>query len=238
MYGGAPDRRSRGGRDRGPSPRVRGSRGRTDSRREPGGSIPACTGEPGSPYTSDYGGRVHPRVYGGALSRSIVENPREGPSPRVRGSHFMTLALNGPSRSIPSCTGEPHDARVTPVLEGVHPRVYGGAEDRAWVFSCMGGPSPRVRGSRSPLTGSVVWPRSIPACTGEPTPAENRHIKCRVHPRVYGGAGRYADEQVCSAGPSPRVRGSRQRCDTANGKIRSIPACTGEPIIESPLEEL
>ena len=49
------------------------------------------------------------------------------------------------------------------------------------------GLSPRVRGILVCVTHPQAGLRSIPACTGEPTPARGLKTAVRVYPRVYGG---------------------------------------------------
>ena len=147
-------------------------------------------------------------------------------------------------RSIPACTGEPR-------------RRVGGT-DSTWPGRWIqAGLSPRVRGNQMktcPHCGGAIPAclpsrpldsaryRSIPACTGEPGEPDRR-----VYPRVplagsglsprVRGESRYRDRP----GPVyPRVRGNLgRRCQNAgfNGsstgeptpRLRSIPACTGEP---------
>ena len=69
------------------SPRVRGNLPGARRERQPGGSIPACAGEPRRARGSPSGGGVYPRVCGGTgVARQFgLEN--EGLSPRVRGNH-------------------------------------------------------------------------------------------------------------------------------------------------------
>ena len=96
--------------------------------------------------------------------------------------------------------------------------------------------------------------RSIPACTGEPIlggrpdgPPETTGLsprvrgnplgrrasrgKLMVYPRVYGGTGIRPRRSGLSAsrGLSPRVRGNLGSSTTAQVRVGSIPACTGEP---------
>ena len=91
----------------GPSPRVRGSRGR-----EPGpllcrGSIPACAGKPPSSSIRSWRSRVHPRVCGEARLQLAQKEDAEGPSPRVRGSRCRGAGSNSSRGSIPACAGKP-----------------------------------------------------------------------------------------------------------------------------------
>ena len=92
-----------------------------------------------------------------------------------------------------------------------------------------GGPSPRVRGSRTHRTAGRLAPRSIPACAGKP----RRHLspsRCTwVHPRVCGEAGGSDGVVDGASGPSPRVRGSHGRPCGSHLRRGSIPACAGKP---------
>ena len=72
-------------------------------------------------------------------------------------------------------------------------------------------------------------PRSIPACAGKPRTSGTRASRQRVHPRVCGEAPVLVDEGFTWTGPSPRVRGSRQRVELAALVVGSIPACAGKP---------
>ena len=91
------------------------------------------------------------------------------------------------------------------------------------------GLSPRVRGNQV-LTGNpVAFPRSIPACTGEPIGFRLKSEGPEVYPRVYGGTRSSLFSIVTFNGLSPRVRGNpKERISYFLGD-GSIPACTGEP---------
>ena len=89
---------------------------------------------------------------------------------------------------------------------------------------------PRVCGGTFPisLTG-WSWPRSIPACAGEP---RCKHWACYqflVYPRVCGGTGYGLADGRGTGGLSPRVRGNRRVRQQLPRNRRSIPACAGEP---------
>ena len=96
------------------------------------------------------------------------------------------------------------------------------------------GLSPRVRGNRRfhRRAGSLV--RSIPACAGEPAPTAPWPDECRVYPRVCGGTLQLHQRRRLVCGLSPRVRGNRSRTGQKRGRIRSIPACAGEPTDDPP----
>ena len=71
--------------------------------------------------------------------------------------------------------------------------------------------------------------RSIPACTGEPTGREDVYFPRGVYPRVYGGTVLSLASEGYGRGLSPRVRGNLARHLEVVDRVRSIPACTGEP---------
>ena len=54
-------------------------------------------------------------------------------------------------------------------------------------------------------------------------------VPLAVYPRVYGGTGVGSVPDHDDAGLSPRVRGNLSLALRADTRIRSIPACTGEP---------
>ena len=155
--------------NKGPSPRVRGSRRSSEGRDAGPRSIPACAGEPSLASSRPTASRVHPRVCGGAQMRVSVHGNRGGPSPRVRGSRDLTVWRQIKAGSIPACAGEPHEAQESAKTVRVHPRVCGGALNGLSSAQLNHGPSPRVRGSRGEAQGAWYHIGSIPACAGEPS---------------------------------------------------------------------
>ena len=89
------------------SPRVRGNRGAAERRRDLGGSIPACAGEPTAGSRSSSPDRVYPRVCGGTTCRAHAAALAAGLSPRVRGNHQAADRPRQAVGSIPACAGEP-----------------------------------------------------------------------------------------------------------------------------------
>ena len=73
--------------------------------------------------------------------------------------------------------------------------------------------------------------RSIPACTGEPGEADYSAASAQVYPRVYGGTCEAEPCRKHHPGLSPRVRGNRIDSPILRARERSIPACTGEPML-------
>ena len=72
---------------------------------------------------------------------------------------------------------------------------------------------------------------SIPACTGEPREWLAVFKDTGVYPRVYGGTQGGGLELIDTPGLSPRVRGNPHRRPAGGTDARSIPACTGEPLL-------
>ena len=176
VCGEAMARTAAGEIDRGPSPRVRGSRADFRPRHVPRRSIPACAGEAivtdegaearsgpsprvrGKPRPSRGGGwgrGVHPRVCGEARSETTRIGFGIGPSPRVRGSLSRQTNSTVSAGSIPACAGKPGAVLPASRPPRVHPRVCGEAMHVAMPDMLLHGPSPRVRGSpTSPSRGS------------------------------------------------------------------------------------
>ena len=129
------------------SPRVRGNRFLNLLPPSPGGSIPACAGEPKRYQNQDRPNPVYPRVCGGTATRRRPSPQSKGLSPRVRGNP-LTLAYPGRwTGSIPACAGEPVASRTKFRLAKVYPRVCGGTLTVTSVPRSGSGLSPRVRGN-------------------------------------------------------------------------------------------
>ena len=153
----------------------------------------------------------------------------KGLSPRVRGNQRLVQSAFLACRSIPACTGEPGFGPCFYVHSGVYPRVYGGTLCRTQSRDCIRGLSPRVRGNQKRGGASARSPGSIPACTGEPADPRAPQGLNAVYPRVYGGTQSVLDRMQGARGLSPRVRGNPRRPTAWWTRLRSIPACTGEP---------
>ena len=75
--------------------------------------------------------------------------------------------------------------------------------------------------------------RSIPACAGEPRAQYILNPYYAVYPRVCGGAFREYRAHSSAVGLSPRVRGSPLVILLDKRIPGSIPACAGEPRLNS-----
>ena len=174
-------------------------------------------------------GRVYPRVCGGTVR--IPDTPRyvRGLSPRVRGNPLPDGGRGRFRRSIPACAGEPVPQRNDKGAAKVYPRVCGGTPMMMAPMARPDGLSPRVRGNLRRLRQVPRKKRSIPACAGEPTCLTMYRMRTAVYPRVCGGTVYNYIRAYLSEGLSPRVRGNRNLVKIKPRRIRSIPACAGEP---------
>ena len=111
----------------------------------------------------------------------------------------------------------------------VYPRVCGGTSGTPQTADGRGGLSPRVRGNRLRLIITAYVKRSIPACAGEPTCGSWSARRRWVYPRVCGGTHISSSSARAIWGLSPRVRGNPRRVPAHQARLRSIPACAGEP---------
>ncbi len=220
------------------SPRVRGNLVQVSGARQVVGSIPACTGEPQTGCRPARRFGVYPRVYGGTMLCTYQIGTHSGLSPRVRGNRPAPLSGSAPGRSIPACTGEPHQPSTVQHHTGVYPRVYGGTTRPLSSYRIWPGLSPRVRGNRRDLARPALGLGSIPACTGEPRAVFGSRKDRRVYPRVYGGTSTPDVSSKSCGGLSPRVRGNPIVAAIRQALIGSIPACTGEPAHRAPARRL
>ena len=195
-------------RSSGLSPRVRGNPTYMGAGSACAGSIPACAGEPRKPGGRRRSTEVYPRVCGGTDWIPPVALRGNGLSPRVRGNPLPDGSSLVGGRSIPACAGEPRWLRLPGRLVRVYPRVCGGT-DRCRTQECSRrGLSPRVRGNRLPLPPQPGFPRSIPACAGEPRVFPVEYPSLEVYPRVCGGTSSSSMNMLLICGLSPRVRGN------------------------------
>ena len=217
----------------GPSPRVRGIRRWDAGGVHLAGSIPACAGNPGTISTTAHTHGVHPRVCGESVGLRGEPARDRGPSPRVRGILRLPRAGIRARGSIPACAGNPGARTLWRSPRGVHPRVCGESRFTVAATAPAWGPSPRVRGILRPASRATPWPRSIPACAGNPSPLCPRSSGPRVHPRVCGESAGGPMSLGKALGPSPRVRGIRDRFEDQPRVEGSIPACAGNPKLTS-----
>ena len=192
-------------------------------------SIPACAGEPRPIGWSRRTSRVYPRVRGGTDFIRYSISSAQGLSPRARGNLFLSLFRLNSFRSIPACAGEPDKNRCSLGVSKVYPRVRGGTLFERYRDCVHAGLSPRARGNHLRTARAFSVKRSIPACAGEPKPLPAGLVPEKVYPRVRGGTRPKSSPKQVISGLSPRARGNHVLRYFLIERVRSIPACAGEP---------
>ena len=212
---------------------MRGNRRPTVPAATPTRSIPACAGEPISANRTLVEAKVYPRVCGGTAAGRLQFSGGQGLSPRVRGNLRRRGRHGSSHRSIPACAGEPRSFAGGPCEWRVYPRVCGGTTGLAASICESSGLSPRVRGNHGSSAAPGTPAGSIPACAGEPVYVGKAFTPTGVYPRVCGGTQPSNRNGPGRTGLSPRVRGNLVRLAVGVGRVGSIPACAGEPIMLS-----
>ena len=192
-------------------------------------SIPAYAGEPCASTSSGSSCAVYPRVCGGTQGRPSAYQLVPGLSPRMRGNLHRDASQCRDARSIPACAGEPTRPPGRSSSPRVYPRVCGGTGAASGITCYGSGLSPRVRGNRVAVAVIAAMRRSIPACAGEPRACRLPPSTAWVYPRVCGGTYIGYCRVRMASGLSPRVRGNRLLAAGFALRVRSIPACAGEP---------
>ena len=152
-----------------------------------------------------------------------------GRSPLARGSPRTYRTEVAVDRSIPACAGEPSFCTQSAPSVPVDPRLRGGAACGLPNILLSCGRSPLARGSLLFSQFCPLYPRSIPACAGEPNRVSSPLKPRAVDPRLRGGACCFRAQIAYFGGRSPLARGSRPLVDIRRSLSRSIPACAGEP---------
>ena len=192
----------------GSSPRMRGTRPRSDAEREARRFIPAHAGNTLDPARRLGSDPVHPRACGEHASTSICSMTLSGSSPRMRGTRLRQFVAEQGERFIPAHAGNTSASRSAWRAPTVHPRACG---EHA-IFSASGksasGSSPRMRGTHSRAPMPKPYIRFIPAHAG------NTLLRCgilpsnTVHPRACGEHWDRPRGLIGGAGSSPRMRGT------------------------------
>ena len=151
--------------------------------------IPAYAGNALQLFVRVVAKAVHPRVCGERFLADERRGPRDGSSPRMRGTR---------NRRTDRAPRRP-----------VHPRVCGERFLVANVKSLLFGSSPRMRGTL-PWTGNAnVLRRFIPAYAGNAGFGFCASVRWPVHPRICGERLRGLPPTLRVVGSSPRMRGTR-----------------------------
>ena len=195
---------------------------------------------------------VHPRASGEHKSVSSSTFSCCGSSPRERGTPDARQTKHVHARFIPTRAGNTRLRNRCCNVRAVHPRASGEHLIDDIKGSVNGGSSPRERGTRSVRSASwlpyPVHPRAsgehprlaaqvhhhlrfIPARAGNTDRERRRPTGRAVHPRASGEHVMRASPSICTAGSSPRERGTRPARCRASSASRFIPARAGNTAI-------
>ncbi len=214
-------------RDRGSSPRVRGTRYFCQCASGQNRFIPARAGNARGRRSFLGCASVHPRACGERVSAPKRKISTSGSSPRVRGTHVLPMLCFQITRFIPARAGNASRSSTSSIDRTVHPRACGERLFTADPMGCDCGSSPRVRGTHPGHVCISVPLRFIPARAGNATPYEAPYVPETVHPRACGERTYAGAVRQHWIGSSPRVRGTHSFCNASTITHRFIPARAG-----------
>ena len=170
--------------------------------------IPAHAGNTCDRRRSRDAHTVHPRACGEHESLAIITTHIVGSSPRMRGTRVASLPPFGRRRFIPAHAGNTLYWRSALLTRPVHPRACGEHTHSRPHWIAVGGSSPRMRGTRTDRSVSVVVTRFIPAHAGNTGVRQIMRVLGSVHPRACGEHTTAAALSASLTGSSPRMRGT------------------------------
>ena len=157
--------------------------------------------------------------------------PKEaGSSPRVRGTLELTLCRRIELGIIPACAGNTARSSGNGTMRWDHPRVCGEHRNTVERLNGSQGSSPRVRGTRFPVSLMLSWVGIIPACAGNTRTRPGWRRQAGDHPRVCGEHAKLPASMLALPGSSPRVRGTLALGAGEKHDGGIIPACAGNTI--------
>ena len=211
----------------GSSPRLRGTPELSFESALWCGIIPALAGNTSSRFSTLFSTGDHPRACGEHVPLELKPADLQGSSPRLRGTRPKTYPRRRFFGIIPALAGNTgcDGFRVVPFWD--HPRACGEHIDVMRSQEPRGGSSPRLRGTRCPVSPAAACPRIIPALAGN-TVVEGTGLWLRWdHPRACGEHVGSVVHRVEHLGSSPRLRGTHFRPRSASGRCGIIPALAG-----------
>ena len=201
----------------GSSPHARGTRVHGPAPRLDVRFIPACAGNTSSSSSWCLAMTVHPRMRGEHQCLQSSDDPDSGSSPHARGTPKQHALNTLDYRFIPACAGNTRHRASTCRTSSVHPRMRGEHRIGSERVVPVVGSSPHARGTRVGLG--------------------YRHVLPPVHPRMRGEHSLCDGPMQPCAGSSPHARGTPQPPLATFGVERFIPACAGNTVDVTELEE-
>ena len=132
---------------RGSSPRMRGTQIGISHVFSRLGIIPAYAGNTLNRLTANISIKDHPRVCGEHSSLSATMLYEQGSSPRMRGTHNVSVPHVPRNGIIPAYAGNTSGSPVVKSVCWDHPRVCGEHNSEGYQRSRRQGSSPRMRGT-------------------------------------------------------------------------------------------
>ena len=170
---------------------------------------------------------VHPRACG--EHRFVAERlaVRPGSSPRMRGTPPDHTRRPVAVRFIPAHAGNTGKCVARGQQSTVHPRACGEHIQEDVDSPRLCGSSPRMRGTPGFHRHTLPRNRFIPAHAGNTLSGSLCLDQEAVHPRACGEHSSSSSSDICPAGSSPRMRGTRKRPLPNWQADRFIPAHAG-----------
>ena len=138
----------KGGREGGPSPRLRGARDGVSRLRGSRGIIPALAGSTAACSCAILSRRDHPRACGEHSYRCVVCRRSGGSSPRLRGAPEQVVDVVNRPGIIPALAGSTRNFEPFALVNRDHPRACGEHDAEPCQRALFRGSSPRLRGAR------------------------------------------------------------------------------------------
>ena len=131
------------------------------------------------------------------------------------------------SRLIPARAGNTGRADAVSEDPRAHPRSRGEHWPFAPLRRCASGSSPLARGAQNLFRRLLSGLRLIPACAGNATSPQRRHVQRRAHPRSRGEHFYSTSHLLLASGSSPLARGTPAAICRIMLRFRLIPARAG-----------
>ena len=193
---------------------MRGTRGAAFPQWIPAGIIPALAGNTRRTPPSNGCPRDHPRACGEHHVLVPACTRVQGSSPRLRGTLKKFCMFPYSYGIIPALAGNTSDLARAHRFWRDHPRACGEHVIGVNPEIAALGSSPRLRGTPRTIGTFLTSPRIIPALAGNTTHTSRQTTICGDHPRACGEHIRPCEGTPFLAGSSPRLRGTRHRCES------------------------
>ena len=197
------------GLSEGSSPRSRGTPATPGAPGADGRFIPALAGNTRGAARAAGVRPVHPRARGEHDFATSEKKSADGSSPRSRGTRASAPPCPAAWGFIPALAGNTRKGRRWSFWLSVHPRARGEHMVSEQFRICLGGSSPRSRGTHPRFRGWVARRRFIPALAGNTAASAAFHAPHTVHPRARGEHAPVFAPRSLRNGSSPRSRGTR-----------------------------